>query len=98
VPAAPKGDKKSALDTEATFMVRLPADATLSIDGVPTSSQSGERQFVTPSLEKGKEYSYTLTAQLTLNGKPVSVTRQLTVRAGEETSVKIEFPESVAAK
>src|SRR5262249_8783926 len=46
------------------FVVRLPAAAKLEVEGKMTTSTGGERQFETPPLPTGKQYSYNLTATL----------------------------------
>jgi len=94
MPAPEKGGKASA----ATINVDLPADAKLSIDDNVTKSTSANRVFATPALEADKEYVYTLKAEILRDGKPVTMTKKVTVRAGEETRIAFEFPgTSVAA-
>ena len=102
---APAPDKKKTksgeeanLSAPATVIVSLPAEATLKVDDYLTTSKSATRLFVTPALTRGQEFSYTLTGEIVRDGKPVVATKQVTVRAGEETRVAIEFPETVAAK
>ena len=77
---------------EATLVVTLPADATLSIDDAATSSISANRVFVTPALEAGKEYEYTLKAQVVRDGKKQIVTEKVTVRAGKTSQVELNLP------
>lgn len=93
--AAPAAEPKKAepkppaasLEAPAKVLVSLPADAKLLIDGHATVSTSSERTFVSPALEVGKEYQYTLTAELVRDGKNVTETKTITVRAGETTAV-----------
>ncbi len=83
---------------QALLIVSLPADANLSIDDQATSAGSETRTFVTPSgLETGKDYYYTLKAEMTRDGQPVAITRVVTVKAGEETRVSIELPVAITA-
>jgi uncharacterized protein (TIGR03000 family) len=82
----------------ATVVVSLPADATLSIEGSRMTSTSERRVFVSPALEAGKTYGYTLTGELARNGKTVTVSKQIEVRAGEETQVSLDFSENVAQR
>ena len=86
--------KKTSLDTPspATIVVTLPADAKLTIDDYVTNSTSERRVFVSPALEPGKTYAYTLKAEVMRDNKPQVVTKEVTVRAGEETPVTLEFP------
>jgi uncharacterized protein (TIGR03000 family) len=91
--AALTGSESASLQPRpATILVALPFDATLAFDGQPTESTSEQRLFVTPALESGAEYPYELTATVTRNGHPVSVTRQIYVRPGETTKLEVEFP------
>lgn len=91
-PAQPSTPEKksgpaASLNTPAKVLVSLPADAKLSIDGHVTTSNTAERTFVSPALEAGKEYQYTLTAELVRDGKNVTESKTVIVRAGETTSV-----------
>jgi uncharacterized protein (TIGR03000 family) len=85
---------------EATLLVSLPENATLVIDDYQTKSTSANRVFRTPALETGKDFHYTLKAQVpTADGKMETITKEVTVRAGESTRVSIEVPSAaVAAK
>ena len=79
--------------------VTLPAGARLTVDDTPTQSTTAQRTFVWPPLERGKTFSYTLKAEVYRNGQPVAQTRQVTVRAGEQTNVHFDFaPVSVAQR
>jgi uncharacterized protein (TIGR03000 family) len=53
--------------------------------------------FVSPTLDAGKEYYYTLTGEIQRDGKPVVATKQISIRAGEETRVVLEFPVAAVA-
>jgi uncharacterized protein (TIGR03000 family) len=94
-----KDDEKKETAAPATIQVNLPAEAKLTIDGAATTSTSANRTFATPSLESGKEFFYTLTAEIVRDGKTLKATQVVSVRAGRETKVNIEMPEAtVAAK
>lgn len=91
----PPEEKESSLSAPATIIVSLPAEAKLLVDDAATTSTSSNRTFVSPVLEHGKDYFYTLTAQV----NNVTVSKKITVRAGEETRVALELPvASVASK
>jgi uncharacterized protein (TIGR03000 family) len=90
--------KSTAIAAPATIVVELPADATLKVDGEATTSTSNVRVLVSPELQIGKEYQYTLTAQIVREGKPVQVERNIVVRAGEESRVSLTMPVSVAQR
>ncbi len=95
-PAAPATPKKTTLEDSApaTLIVTVPADARLSIDGEATTSTATQRIFVSPALNFGREYHYTLQAEFQKNGKIVTVSKEVMVRAGEETRVTLDAEDS----
>ena len=96
---APKTREEARSAAPATIVVSLPADATLRVDNYTTVSKSATRVIVSPKLDAGKEFYYTLTGEIQRDGKPVVATKQINIRAGEETRVVLEFPaEAVASK
>jgi uncharacterized protein (TIGR03000 family) len=76
----------------ATIVVSLPADAKLFVDDAATTSTGSSRVFVSPSLNPGREYHYTIKAEVIRNGKPVKVEQVVAVRAGETTPVPLTLP------
>ena len=105
IPVKPeeKKDKKeevrSVEPAPATIVVSLPADARLTVDGNPTTSTTNRRVFVSPALDRGADFFYTLKAEVVRDGKTETRTEKVTVRAGEETKVDINFATpTVAAK
>src|SRR5262249_35192024 len=78
---------KSALATQATVVVKLPADATLFVDGERANLTSDTRSFVTPSLEADRDYVYTMKVEATRNGEVVTRTERVLVHAGRTTRV-----------
>jgi uncharacterized protein (TIGR03000 family) len=81
----------------ATLVVSLPADAKLTIDDNPTASTSERRVFVTPSLKMGKEYHYSLKAEVVRDGKPVVIEKVVAVKPGEQTQVTLSVPTTTVA-
>jgi uncharacterized protein (TIGR03000 family) len=81
----------------ATLVVTLPAGATLKVDDFVSQSAEPTRRFVSPPLERGKDYHYTLTAEMKRDDKPITVNKPVTVRAGETTRVSLVFSEASAA-
>jgi uncharacterized protein (TIGR03000 family) len=90
-------DGKAFLAAPATIVVSLPAEAKLTIDGAATRSTSETRVFASPALDPGKEYYYILKADLVRDGKTVSTTKRVTVRAGDETRVTLDFADAAVA-
>jgi uncharacterized protein (TIGR03000 family) len=94
-----KGDEETLLPAPATILVSLPAEAKLTVDGAATQSTSSTRTFASPALEPGRDYYYTLKAEIVRDGQTVSTSRRVAVRAGEQTRVTLKFPvESVAKR
>ena len=94
------GDPEELANTPApaTLVVRVPADAALSINGVATRSAAATRSFVSPSLQPGKEFHYTLKAEAVRDGRKVTATQRVAVRAGERKEVVLAFgPAGVAS-
>jgi uncharacterized protein (TIGR03000 family) len=92
----PKGEE-TAQAAPATLVVTLPAAAKLMIDDNVTSSTTGTRVFVSPALKPGKEFTYTLKGELTVDGQTLTAIREVKVRAGQETRVRLEFPVATVA-
>jgi uncharacterized protein (TIGR03000 family) len=71
--------------------VVLPADAALSFQGVPMTEEGGAlRQFQSPPLSAGRNYTYDLRATWKdREGREVVRTRHLTVRAGDHLEVDL---------
>ena len=73
----------------ATLRVRLPADTKLVIDGNTTRQTGAMRQFVSPPLEPGKSYHYTLEWTYQKDGKPVTQNKVVHVKAGDDKEVDL---------
>jgi uncharacterized protein (TIGR03000 family) len=80
------------LPAPASIIVSLPADARLIVDDTVTKSTSATRVFASPALEPGKEFHYTLKAEIDRDGKTYTAVRRIAVRAGEETKVSLDVP------
>lgn len=77
--------------TNGVILVSLPADARLTVDGRPTTQTSASRSLVTPDLQPGYEYYYTLRAEIIRDGQAVTQTQRIAVRPGEESRVSFDF-------
>jgi uncharacterized protein (TIGR03000 family) len=94
----PIGGAVVEAEAPATIVVSLPADAKLLIDDAATTSTSERRVFVSPNLPTGKEFHYTLKAEIPVNGKAQVVSQVVTVRAGEQTDVSLTAATGVAER
>jgi uncharacterized protein (TIGR03000 family) len=91
-------EKEVSGPSPARIIVTLPADATLTVDGTPTTSKSGTRVFVSPALQPGQDYHYDFKAEVMRNGERLSTTKHVAVRAGQETRVQIDLPAGTVAQ
>src|SRR5262249_26995523 len=75
-------------------VVRLPKNAKLYFDGKPAKLIGPEREFLTPPLKPGNEYSYELKAEVPSLGMVLCQTKKVkfTFRAGEPISVRFPDP------
>jgi uncharacterized protein (TIGR03000 family) len=73
--------------------VRVPADADIWFDDAKTTQTGTVREFVSPPLTPGHDYTYDIRARWTEEGRHVSHTRRVAVHAGERVSVT--FPAAV---
>ncbi len=74
----------------ARVVVQLPADAKLFVDDQPIKATEERQTFSTPQLQRGQTYFYEVRAEAVRDGKTVSETKRVLIRAGEEVSVS--FP------
>ncbi|MBV9123848.1 MAG: TIGR03000 domain-containing protein [Planctomycetes bacterium] len=95
---AETGGKEVSTSKPALIVVSLPAEAKLTFNGHVTQLTSSTRTFSSPPLERGQSYFYTLNAEVTRDGKVLSVSKRVTLRAGEEAHVSVEFPETRVAQ
>jgi uncharacterized protein (TIGR03000 family) len=78
----------------ATVVIKLPADAKLYFDDRPTKQVGAERTYVTPELTPGKEYAYQVKIEYTQDGRIMTQTKSVSVRAGQTS--RVEFGEAAA--
>ena len=73
--------------------VRLPdANAKLWIEGQEMTSQGLERAFISPPIDPGSRYVYTMRAQWSENGKTKDETRQVRVAPNDRVTVDFTAP------
>lgn len=86
-----KGKDMSSLAAPASVVVMVPADARLTVNGQATSATSGQRRFITPALQPGKEFYYEFKAEVFRAGKMRSQAQRVLVKAGQETQVTLDL-------
>lgn len=88
VPAVTPVPAPSSLVTDrATITVKLPHGATLYVDDRKSPSTDPVRQFSTPPLPGGREYSYLMKAEIVRDGRTETLTQKVPFRAGERVEV-----------
>jgi uncharacterized protein (TIGR03000 family) len=94
-PSEANGENRSALPPNGGMApifltVKLPAAARLLIDGTPTRSMSETRAFVSPPMQTGTDFHYTIRAEIERDGKMTRADKEVTVRAGKENVVQLD--------
>lgn len=78
-----KDDRTSKdISARAKLIVSLPAEGKLFVDGQPVPDPR-RREFNTPALSEGRKYFYELRAELIRDGKTVTQTRRVILKAGD---------------
>jgi uncharacterized protein (TIGR03000 family) len=85
---APSDTLVSSSPQPARITVQLPADARLYVDNVFCPLTSSTRSFPTPPLEPGREFYYTLRAEVTRDGRTRVQSQRVIVGAGRQVSVE----------
>ncbi len=74
---SPRGARSVLLE------VRVPADAEVMIDGAKTVTKGPVRQFISPPIEPGRNYTYKIEAKWMENGQERTQTRTVEVKPGQ---------------
>ena len=98
VPDPKKGGKQEEVVAPATIVVSLPAEARLFVDGAATTSVSERRTLVTPNLQVGTTYVYTIRAEIVRDGRTVEESQIVNVTGGQVSNVRFNFSQSVASR
>jgi uncharacterized protein (TIGR03000 family) len=81
--------------TVARLTIEVPADAIVWLEDQQTQQTGTVRQFVTPPLEPGVPYTYTIRARWVQGGREWEQVQSVPIRAGQSRTVV--FPVPVAA-
>jgi uncharacterized protein (TIGR03000 family) len=87
--SAPTANAAAIPDNAALIDVRVPANAEVFIDDQKTKQSGPMREFVTPSLNPGQEYSYDIRARWMENGQEVVRDRKVTFHAGDRLALNM---------
>jgi uncharacterized protein (TIGR03000 family) len=79
----------SAVDTRAHMTVEVPSpSAQVWLEGQPMTQEGMVRTFVSPPLESGHDYTYTVRARWLQNGSTNDQTKTVRVRTGQDVAVR----------
>jgi uncharacterized protein (TIGR03000 family) len=92
----PFAEPGSGTGNTARIHVRLPADATLTVDGHAWNTIGGQARIDTPELRAGRDHYYRLTVEVVRRNERHTLTRDVAFRAGQE--LRVEFDEPAAAR
>ncbi len=88
------GSNQTGPDNKAHIWLRVPADATVWVDGVKTKQTGEARHFFSPPLRPGKNYTYRLLVRWTKDGKKVEKSRDVAVHAGADVRLDFTRPQT----
>jgi uncharacterized protein (TIGR03000 family) len=70
-------------NSAALINVSVPADAVISFEGRETTQTGDFRQFISPALTSGQEFTYDIEVRWNRDGTEVTRNRHITVHAGD---------------
>jgi uncharacterized protein (TIGR03000 family) len=83
----------------ASIAVRVPQNAEIWFEGDKTTQTGTVRNFVSPSLEPGKSYTYSVRARWTdAEGKVVDRTQEVKVQAGRQSDLNFASGTTVVGR
>lgn len=81
----------------ARFVVEVPTDAVVFIEGAKTNQTGASRNFVSPPLPDGKTYQYEIRATWKEDGQEVDQKQTIGLKAGSQLTVKFPMPAQPAS-
>jgi uncharacterized protein (TIGR03000 family) len=88
-----RADETPVPADKAVLIVRLPANARLTIESTSTAQTGPQRVFTSPTLPRDRNFVYVLEATWTESGQERRAERKARVRAGAKTEVDFNAPE-----
>jgi uncharacterized protein (TIGR03000 family) len=78
--------------------LHVPASAKVWVDGEATKQKGSDRDFMTPPLRSGQEFTYTFKARWNQDGRNVERTKQVRVKANDTAKVDFTAPKKVVER
>jgi len=91
-----KPGSESLAPAKAKLIVEVPAGAKLYIDDRSMNTPSEHRVFQTPTLQQGQTYFYEVRVEVNHDGKALSQTKRVLLRAGQEVRADFKDMETTA--
>jgi uncharacterized protein (TIGR03000 family) len=93
-PTTPPGTGSPTPETSkaAQLIIEKPADARIFVDDLPVRSDGASQTFATPLLEPNQAYFYVVRVEITREGKTLSESRRVIVRAGQTIQESFREP------
>jgi uncharacterized protein (TIGR03000 family) len=88
-----KPPKRPKPEPTAHITIKVPAGAEIWFDDTKMTETGPVRQFYTPPLERGREYSYQVRLRWQQEGRPLTQTHEVVVTAGSHIIVDFTQPE-----
>jgi uncharacterized protein (TIGR03000 family) len=86
-PLSYTGATDVSASSSTSITLRVPENAEVWIQGKKMDEKGTERRFNLPSLDTGATYDYDIRVTWTDNGRKMSDTTRLNVRAGDQQSI-----------
>ena len=95
-----EGDSAMRRSNNGVLTVDVPEDATVTVNGLETTSTGIHRRYVSKGLDRDLNYRYEVTAVVERDGEKVERTQVTTLRAGQVSSLAFNFdqPEPVETR
>jgi uncharacterized protein (TIGR03000 family) len=88
----PTPEKQTRLPSNSALLtVSVPTDARVLVNGVATRSTGDLRRYVSRNLDPGFSYTYEVTTEATINGAPVTHTKTVHLRAGDQATLAFDM-------
>jgi uncharacterized protein (TIGR03000 family) len=94
-PAVPPSARLGTYGAPAKLVIEKPVDAKLFVDSIPIAADAASKTFTTPELVPNQAYYYMVRIEMTREGKPVTETRRVIVRAGETATETFREPNGI---
>jgi uncharacterized protein (TIGR03000 family) len=91
-----KPGTESLAPSKAKLIVEAPAGAKLYIDDRSMTTPSEHRVYQTPTLAPGQTYYYEVRVEVNRDGKALSQTKRVLLRAGQEVRADFKDMETTA--